>query len=144
MHRAFIFSTMISAVMLLCSCDPIIAEVGEACLTTADCKDDAVCFERVGSTAVCMLGCEEGTRLCEGGQVCVSDTLNNRVCYEGGMVEVGAACTLTGECVRGAVCLSAGTCQIACDTRAPACGGETMCIALYGESDPRGYCGTQM
>ena len=133
---------------LACSDDVEPGSVGTSCITTFDCDGDLVCFETEESTstsldAICMEPCEVGTRLCEGGEVCLADTSGVRVCYTGGSVDAGGYCTNSGDCEPGYVCIDDGSefrCLEACDTTDSSCTEGYTCTLPEGASDPDGYC----
>lgn len=122
-----------------CSEDPT-AELGGACLTTADCRDELLCFETMARGNECMAPCEEDARLCEDGEVCLAGPSGAHVCYTGGDLELDEPCADGGDCAAGLVCVShegASLCRQACDTRAPVCTGDTECVAI---GEPAGFC----
>ncbi len=133
-----LFWTM--TLLALMGCDRIVAEVGEPCLNSDECSGDALCFTH-GAIARCMLPCEEGMRLCEGGEVCVASSAGDaHVCFLGGDTEVGEHCNEGDECEQGAVCIrqdDSAFCRRACDTDSARCAAAEMCMPLEGRA---GYC----
>lgn len=128
-------------------CDTPRAAIGEPCLTTFDCADDALCFGAADGQPVCMAPCDADERLCEGGEVCTTSISDPeaRVCYIGGAEPLGDGC-VGSDCAPGGTCIDVDgdgpevpRCYQACDTRSPACPAGQSCIETGA---PAGYCET--
>ncbi len=135
------------ALAALLGCESGLVEVGGPCANAFDCVDGAQCFTLPTSPegqGRCMAECDAETRLCVGGEVCLSAASDpsTRVCYLGGRAILGAGCTDTTDCETGAVCVdfgdgSAPICVQACDMRAPVCPMGMVCEVL---TEPAGFC----
>lgn len=144
-----IVTVLVSIAPLFAGCTSPV-ELGGECTDTADCAAELSCFERFGDpvTMVCMQDCAyPATVLCEDGSICIAASGPERppglgLCYLGGAADVGARCTVTRDCVRGAVCVDEngddncedGTCScfVACDTADDACAATEVCAPLSG------------
>ena len=116
-------------------------DVGDACFTTFDCKDELACFETMARGNECMARCTADDRLCDDGSVCLQSPTEVYVCYLGGDVQEGQMCLAGGDCEPGTVCVRVDEdtrCRRACDTRAPTCGEGQTCVEIEA---PNGYCG---
>lgn len=94
----------------------------QVCATDLDCQSSFVCVaDPALPHARCMRPCEEGTRLCDDGSVCVA-LAGGRACYPGGDVAFGETCVASLDCEAGTVCpASVGSCVQACDEIARVC-----------------------
>lgn len=94
------------------------------CVGDADCPL-GFCVPDASGERVCMAACPESRRTtCFDGSLCAEFTETRRVCWTGGTVRVGDACTSLVECERGAICvgtvgLPGATCSHACEYRPP-------------------------
>lgn len=141
-------ASILSLLVLASACDTPRAEIGEPCLTTFDCVDDALCFGAADGQPVCMASCGADARLCDGGEVCVTSISDPeaRVCYIGGSEPLGDGC-VGNDCAPGGTCIDVDEeegpepprCFAACDTRAPACPAGQSCRETRA---PAGYCET--
>lgn len=133
------------------------APLGEVCADTADCVEGSSCFDHDGAetTPVCMADCDLSTvRICDDGTVCTVATGPDRpstlgVCYLGGTVAIGSACTRNLECTGGSICVDLTPtiatdaeqyCFQACRTDdATGCDATETCNALEGMG-VNGFC----
>ncbi|MEO0322562.1 MAG: hypothetical protein AAF447_06375 [Myxococcota bacterium] len=131
------------------------AELGEGCLVQADCEEGALCVGTESDRGpLCMATCDPlETPLCDDGEsVCLPGADGPAVCFLGGEAAEGAACLFSDACEPGLVCVDfpgeeeVSRCALACDARAPTCGGALLCVGLGDASDPAdpaanlGYC----
>ena len=124
--------------LLACS-DP--AELGGACIDSADCVDGLRCFlvgRDPNGDSACMSTCDmETTRRCDDGSACIgaSDSemmpLSDDVCYLGGETALEAECEGTLDCTRGAMCIQtmdAPPGEVACAPGSGRCFCYQVCV----------------
>lgn len=102
---------------------------GAACATDVDCQSSLVCVaDPALSGPRCMRPCEEGTRLCADGSVCLAFA-GGRACYPGGAVGFEEPCLRSLDCESGTVCPDAvRSCAQACDGISPTCLPTERCL----------------
>lgn len=111
--------------------------MGSRCSASAPCPVDYACVYASDGTTQCMAGCTVNETACTDGSACLPINPGpTHVCYVGGSVPIGEACTSLGECVRGGICLlnpgstTTGTCWIACNLDGTVgCGSGVTCTA---------------
>ena len=122
----------------------VLAEVGEPCSAPNDCVESALC---IGATDgfLCMALCEQEYSVCDPG-VCLPLTPRPAsICFIGGDVPIGGACSTNLDCAPGALCVGSDdtfVCAQACDaTHACPQGrhcktldtGASICVTDVGE-----------
>lgn len=102
---------------------------GEVCVSDLDCQSTFVCVaDPLIDEARCMRPCDDATRLCADGSVCV-DLAGGRACYPGGSIGFGEPCTTSLECEAGTVCPDAiRECTQACNGTSPVCVVTERCV----------------
>ncbi len=102
---------------------------GAACATDLDCQTSLLCVaDPQLSGARCMRPCEEGTRLCADGSVCLAFA-GGHACYPGGMVGFREPCRRSLDCEAGTVCPDGvRSCAQACEDMAQTCLPTERCI----------------
>ena len=106
------------------------------------CPSDELCLADSTGAMYCMASCEpavDGT-LCDDGATCLTDS--GGVCWGGGTVGVGGACTYQRDCLRGGLCVrprgtAAAVCYRACDLDRDTCPTGQTCMETVEGS---GYC----
>lgn len=126
------------------------ADIGEACVDTADCMADLTCADNPSATdpLVCMEACDpRATWICEGGLACLAlaGATDRGVCYLGGALAAGDSCLDRGlECEPGAVCITfdegaRAECRKACRVEASDCADGETCEVLMADRGA-GFC----
>lgn len=139
-----------SAVCLLAACtEP--AELGGACVNSADCVDGLRCT-LVGrdpeGDSLCMATCDRTlTRRCDDGSACIGSMdsemipLDDDVCYLGGTTPIEQECVGTLDCARGAMCIQimdAPTGEPDCDIGSGRCFCYQVCVVGDSADCPTG------
>lgn len=108
------------------------------CAVDLDCQSSLICVaDPAFESPRCLPPCEEGTRLCDDGTVCVAFA-GGRACYPGGDVGFGEPCSESLECEGGTVCpASLGRCAQACAEGLHVC---TLLERCTEDDAVGGYC----
>ena len=120
----------------------------DRCVSSSDCKDGQGCYLLPTGAQRCLARCDATSQiLCMDGTLCVSvpgEDAADDVCLPGGTIPVGAACTASADCVKGAMCFDvagSATCRRACDITAAACQSNESCFSIDPDAGvARGYC----
>ena len=113
------------------------------------CPIDYECVYASDGVARCMASCTINETVCDDGSACLPlQPGPTHVCYLGGNVAIGQACTSALDCTHTGVCLRVGTsgqaaCFVGCNLDGThACSGGYPCMPTSDGNT--GYCGTNV
>lgn len=116
---------------------------GRGCSAHLACPYGFTCVYAHDGTTQCMEGCTINETVCMDGSACLP--LNpgpTHVCYLGGDVMIGDACTSALDCVRSGICVgttASATCMLGCNLDGTvSCPGGATCTATADGN--RGFC----
>ncbi len=122
--------------------------MGRGCGPHSPCPFAYACVVALDGTDQCMAGCTINETICDDGSACLPlQPGPTHVCYVGGDVAIGEACTNVAQCVHTGVCLhmagdpaGAGRCYVGCnlDGTSVACTGGSTCVATADGNS--GFC----